>query len=69
MSRWYSNGNEEERKKMYAQLTEWILAGKFRAPPIERIPLTDAINALDCTDKVREEDSFGLEDKFTVYRL
>ena len=23
----------------------------------------------DCTDKVREEDSFGLEDKFTVYRL
>ena len=47
MSRWYSNENEEERKKMYAQLTEWILAGKFRAPPIERIPLTDAINALE----------------------
>ena len=43
---------------MYAQLTEWILAGKFRAPPIERIPLTDAINALETAQTKFEKKIF-----------
>uniref|UniRef100_A0A8R1Z9K4 Enoyl-[acyl-carrier-protein] reductase, mitochondrial n=1 Tax=Pristionchus pacificus TaxID=54126 RepID=A0A8R1Z9K4_PRIPA len=47
MSRWYDEGNTQERTVMYRDLADWFASGRMKTPPFEKIPMDDATAALE----------------------
>ncbi|GMR37026.1 hypothetical protein PMAYCL1PPCAC_07221, partial [Pristionchus mayeri] len=47
MSRWYEEGNTEERNVMYRDLADWFVSGKMKTPPFEKISMDGATAALE----------------------
>ena len=47
MSRWYDEGHEEERERMYKQLADWYQTGDLKPTHVNEVSLDDYKSAVE----------------------